>query len=321
MTRHIEVKTPGRLHCGLTSFGHHDSRQYGGLGLMLENVGISLTLAAAPSFQVQGPLHERVESFAHNLAGHLQLDTLPACQVEVTAAIPQHVGLGVGTQLGLAVVAGLAEWLNIAWRDPAQLATLSGRGRRSAIGTHGFLQGGLLADAGKLAAEPLGELADRVALPADWRFVLIRSPAASGLAGPAENQAISQLPPVPTSVTAELERLIHQGILPAARASDWQAFSEAIYSYGYQAGECFAPAQGGPFATPEIATTVDQIRALGVPGVGQSSWGPTVFAVTPDAAGADQLVQQLKAEPRYRDYSFDIAAPNNRGVAMTVQAS
>jgi predicted sugar kinase len=36
------------------------------------------------------------------------------------------------------------------------------------------------------------------------------------------------------------------------------------------------------------------VRALGVRGVGQSSWGPTVFAICPDPDTAEKVAASLK---------------------------
>jgi len=315
MTRTVEVLTPGRLHFGLASFGG-EGRQFGGLGMMVDGAGITLRVSPADCFHATGPLRERVENFAQAFAKHRQLPSAPTCHVEVLAAPPDHTGLGVGTQLGLAVAAGLSEWLGTAWRDANQLSQLSGRGQRSSIGTHGFLAGGLLVDAGKLPNEPLGQLAARIAMPITWRVVLIRQPAVHGLAGSVETAALDSLPPVPLVVTQQLQQLINEKILPAARDANWQSFSEALYAYGHQAGKCFAAAQGGPFASPEIAALVNHIRELGYPGAGQSSWGPTVFAIAPNTPAAETLVNQLQNNPTYSQHHFFIAPPNNTGATI-----
>ena len=71
-------------------------------------------------------------------------------------------------------------------------------------------------------------------------------------------------------------------ILPAAEAGDLEAFGEAVHEFNRRAGEPFAAAQGGPYASPAVAGLIGELRQLGVAGVGQSSWGPTVFAVVGD---------------------------------------
>ena len=170
---------------------------------------------------------------------------------------------------------------------PAEaLAASVGRGRRSAVGTHGFLHGGLIVDAGKESGQTLGTLSERVAVPDDWRFVLVTKGSQRGLSGETEADAFTRLPPVPGEVTQELWRLTDDEMLPAVKRADCAAFGEAVYHFGRFAGECFAAVQGGPFASDEIGRLVDAIRDHGVDGVGQSSWGPTVFAIVPNEAEA-----------------------------------
>ena len=82
-------------------------------------------------------------------------------------------------------------------------------------------------------------------------------------------------------------RLVLLGMLPALAEHDLEAFGEALYDFNCRAGEPFAPVQGGVYAGPRIAEVVAFVRQQGVRGVGQSSWGPTVFAVTEDEAGAE----------------------------------
>lgn len=315
MSRAVEVRTPARLHFGLSSFGSNE-RQFSGLGLMVDGTGVRLRVSAANSFAAVGPLQNRVEVFAQSFARHNDLSCLPACQIDVLRTPPDHVGLGTGTQLGLAVAAGLAEWLNINWQNVSFLSQASGRGRRSSIGTYGFLRGGMLFDGGKLTDEQIGQLHTRVELPADWRFILVRPHEVHGLAGSAEANAIATLQPVPKQITDSLHTLIEHRILPAAQSSDWQEFSNALYAYGYRAGECFAAAQGGPFASREIAHLVEHIRNLGFPGAGQSSWGPTVFAVAPNEDAARVLVGDLRQNQDYRDFHITVTQPNTSGASV-----
>lgn len=315
MTRVVEIRTPGRLHFGLSSFGGH-GRQFSGLGMMVEGVGIVLRATEADTFSAVGPHSKRVEDFSKRWAEHCQSLALPASRLEVISAPPDHVGLGIGTQLGLSVVAGLSALFGVEYRDANKLAAMSGRGRRSSIGTYGFLHGGLLVDGGKLPDEPLGQMCDRVEVPAGWRFVLMRPRNLQGLAGPTEAKAISSLPQVPENVTATLHTIINEEILPSLRAEDFDTFANALYRYGYQAGECFSAAQGGTFASTAIAELVDHVRNLGFKGVGQSSWGPTVFTASENQQAAEDLIAALKTQLTYRDYQFTVAHANNCGASV-----
>ena len=74
-------------------------------------------------------------------------------------------------------------------------------------------------------------------------------------------------------------RLVLIELLPALAARDLNAFGEALYEFNARAGDAFAPAQGGRYSGPAVANCVARLRARGITGVGQSSWGPTVFAI------------------------------------------
>jgi predicted sugar kinase len=178
------------------------------------------------------------------------------------------------------------------------------------VGTHGFFQGGLIVDAGKFPGESLGRLDRHLALPEEWRFVLVRDVTAVGLFGNAESNAFSRLPPVPDAVTENLWRIVREEMLPAVETANSQRFGESVFRYGRLAGRCFANVQGSPFASSAIMELVNSIREFGIAGVGQSSWGPTVFAITATQGEAEDLGLWLSA--RTRDLEVRIAGPWNR---------
>jgi predicted sugar kinase len=151
----------------------------------------------------------------------------------------------------------------------------------------------LLIEPGKLDCEPVAPLEHRIELPAGWRFALVIPARERGLSGDAERAAFGDLPAVSAETTAALVAELAEEIIPAATEGQFERFSESLYRYGHAAGMCFAARQGGPFASPRVANLVETIRSLGVHGVGQSSWGPTVFAVLPSEAAADDLLMRL----------------------------
>jgi predicted sugar kinase len=85
-------------------------------------------------------------------------------------------------------------------------------------------------------------------------------------------------------------------MLPALQEGDVEAFGEALFDFNARAGEVFVPVQGGIYASPEVADLVAFIRSRGVRGVGQSSWGPTVFAVVGSEAEGLELARALRLE-------------------------
>jgi len=56
-----------------------------------------------------------------------------------------------------------------------------------------------------------------------------------------------------------------------------EAFGAALSELQARVGASFASAQGGVFASPHASMIVNDLRRLGFVGVGQSSWGPTLY--------------------------------------------
>ena len=242
----IVVTTGARLHFGF--FAHHaaDARtqpaeallarnNYGGVGLMID----------APSFVVAASRSDRdgvmcpeltprdawVESaVTHALARYRRAVTTerqpPPSKIVVRRVIANHCGLGSGTQLAMAVAQALALRAGDGHADAATLARRVGRGKRSAIGIHGFARGGLLMDGGKRTEDEIGQLVARADFPDGWRLLLVMPGAASvaGLAGQEEVAALEKLPGMPASLTERLCRLALMEMLPAVGQSDCDWF-------------------------------------------------------------------------------------------------
>jgi beta-RFAP synthase len=313
----VEVQAPSRLHFGMLSFGQSQMQQFGGAGAMVALPGVHVRLTRADGWEATGPHAERASELARRFGQAASLPQDFAARIQVLSAPRQHCGLGVGSQLALALGVGLAKLAGGPEIPRPQLAAWLGRGGRSSIGVHGFFQGGLLVEAGKPPGGGLAPLSARVDLPPQWRFVLICPRDAEGLSGQAEAEAFARLPPVPRETTARLCKELLLGLLPAARQANFELFSKSLYEFGRTAGTCFAACQNGPYASPSLERLVEAIRALGVAGVGQSSWGPTLYAALPDPSAADTLVAQLQSLPEMADSHFVITPPCNSGARIT----
>ncbi|MDB5385989.1 MAG: hypothetical protein JWM11_1635, partial [Planctomycetaceae bacterium] len=297
----VIVTTGARLHFGLLAHAPNAPRRFGGVGLMVEQPGFQVSATRLPSSantdcaavdEYVGPTAwmPRVMDIARRCREvDLRQDNPGQAGVswQLDSVIPAHVGLGSGTQLGLAVAQAWVAIQNILHSnapglDSTSLARLAGRGLRSALGIHGFHNGGLLVEAGKRSSDQISPVVARVDFPADWRIVLISPPNERGLSGTAEIAAFASLQPMSDAVSAALCRTVLLELLPAVHEADFDACSEALFQFGWLIGEYFAPAQGGVFASPRMATLVDWLRQRGIAGVGQSSWGPLLFALCPD---------------------------------------
>jgi beta-RFAP synthase len=266
---------------------------------MVERPGIQVRATAAAAWSAEGPLAERALAYAHRFADGVRGGgaggPLPPQHLTVEGAAPEHAGLGTGTQLGLAVGRALASALGLTL-EGAELARRVGRGLRSALGVYGFEQGGLLVEAGKRTPERLAPLVARLPFPADWKLVLAVPRDAPGLHGSGEQEAFDRLT-ARSGVPGRRDvlcRLVLLGLLPAVVEHDLEAFGEALYEFNRRVGESFAPVQGGPYAGPRVAELVSFVRGQGVRGVGQSSWGPAVFAVVGGVEQAEDLAHRIR---------------------------
>jgi beta-RFAP synthase len=256
---------------------------------------LRLVISPAERLSVEaGTQSERVEQTIRHAAAAGLIAPEPLCQIRLVEMPQPHVGLGAGTQLALAVVRGVMTLCGQRPRPATELAPLVGRGRRSAIGTHGFDTGGLVIESGKVSAAETGTLVARIELPDAWRCVLVIPQAEQGLWGGGETAAFESLPAVRPDVTAELCREALLSLGPSARDGDFDEFSESVFRFNHLAGQCYAPVQPGPYAEPFARRWVERLRDWKVRGVGQSSWGPTVFAFTASAADAENLAAKIR---------------------------
>ena len=313
-----EIIAPSRLHFGLYGFGAPAGRQFGGVGAMIDSPHTCLQAWEAEAFLTRGPLADRVATFAERWLEFHQPLKLPRCELRVTQAPPEHTGLGVGTQLGLSVAALLNALSGLPSATPLELAASVGRGLRSAVGTYGFMQGGFIAERGKLPHEPLAPLDVRLALPAAWRFLLVRPIVGDGLHGSQESQAFARVPAVADAITEGLIALVRERLLPAATSADFDLFSRTLTRYCREAGECFASIQGGAYNGKLLTELVAHLESLGATGVGQSSWGPTLFCVLPNQSTAESFRERLLATTPHVQLDVQIARPQNTGATVRI---
>jgi beta-RFAP synthase len=334
----IKVQAPSRLHFGLLSFPSDTNwpnhlgqvtmpvRRFGGVGLMVQSPGIALQIRPAKSWSAQGPLAERALGFARRFADHVRAEidhftelSHPPQEIVIETSAPEHSGLGTGTQLGLAVAWGLSE----AWQLPtgaAELCLRVGRGTRSALGFHGFFHGGFLVEAGQTSHSRISPLVARLPFPEAWRIVLVIPPWRAGLHGFEESGAFRQLltDGIPLQRIEHLCRLVLLGLLPALVELDFKSFGESLFDYNSLAGEAFSKAQGGTYASPQIAKVIQFIRRQGVAGVGQSSWGPTVFAIMEDEVVANDLAGRIRHAFNFQEKDVLVTSACNQGATVNV---
>lgn len=311
MNRSLMVEAPARLHLGFVDLSA-SARRFGSLGLTLGGLATRIRAAAAEAFAVEGREAERARRCVELMRAHFKLRQ--PVRLVVDDAIPSHAGLGSGTQLALAVGTALAR-LNGIPTGPRDLARVLDRGNRSGIGIGAFEAGGFLVDSGRGRADEPPLITSRLPFPPSWRVVLIFDPEFRGLHGPKEAAAFRELPPLSEAVSGHLCRLALMRVLPGLVEADIGEFGAAVAEIQRIVGDHFAPAQGGRFASRPVAEALAWIEAQGVACVGQSSWGPTGFAIVDSELAAHALARQLRARFAER-LGFAVCEGRNQGALV-----
>lgn len=291
-------------------------RRFGSVGVGLEEIQTSIIVRPSKELVAEGPDSQRALEAALKLEKSLGRP-LPA-RITVECCVPPHAGLGSGTQMALATGAGLTRLHGIDV-SPVDIAAHCGRGKRSGIGIAAFDEGGLIVDAGRNEKTRVPPVISRLPFPPSWRFLLILDPTHVGIHGDAEIAAFKALPPFPEALAAKLcHALLMQG-LPALLEEDLAVFGNVIQELQATVGDHFARAQGGRFTSPKVAEALHFIQHSGATGIGQSSWGPTGFALVDHPSRAEKLIEALEKEGLMRS-GLDIRMVTPRAQGAKISA-
>ncbi len=325
------VRTAARLHFGFGNLSLAHARLYGGVGVTLDTPQLIVEAHPASSVIVADEsgeaeaIRNTVASYAERVTELLELDGV---SLTVHERLPRHVGLGSGTQLALAVYAATAA-AHDRPVDVRETAPALGRGGRSGIGVAGFESGGFLLDGGHPTSQfttdrpadgewTVPPVIARHELPDDWQFVLVLPDAEPGRNGDDEDASMrSVVESADPALADEISAVLTRRVLPAAALGRRQEFGAAIGEIGRLNGAWYTDAQGGVFRPP-VGRIVDELGTHpAIDGVGQSSWGPTVYGLThadavesARAAGRDALaVAGVEGEVL-------VATPRNNGATI-----
>jgi beta-ribofuranosylaminobenzene 5'-phosphate synthase len=329
----IEVTTCARLHLGLLDNNGEQGRLYGSIGLAVNRPHMVLRAEPANELHVEGLEADRITTYAQRFIDRYSQPK--GAHFSLVTSIPAHVGLGSGTQLGLAVGAALARMAGLPLSVP-EIAVAVGRGVHSGIGIATFQHGGFVLDGGHrilVASHPgsidsqsrqieknsVPPLLFRHPMPKHWFFVMIIPETGPGFSGAKEQSAFLQLPVAPSSLVEKISWVLLMKMLPALVEDDIANFGQALTSIQNMVGDCFASVQGGRFATPILEKLVDFLLEKGAAGAGQSSWGPTVYGLVDGEERARKLAQEVRNYlTGFGGGSIFCVQAQNRGVQVRI---
>jgi beta-ribofuranosylaminobenzene 5'-phosphate synthase len=291
------IETPSRLHVTLIDLNGRYGRIDGGVGITTRSP--SLVMEAHDGhddIQVEFPgsdipqdtlndYQEKIFSAAGKMNEYLSLEG--GYHFKLNEIFPSHSGLGSGTQLSLAVAKAILK-MNHQDLPARKIAEIVGRGGTSGIGVASFESGGFIMDAGHKKsikkdflpssaskASPPPVIA-RYDFPKDWKIILAIPHVERKVFGDGEVNIFQKYCPIPLEEVQELTHLLFMKMMPAVLEEDLDSFGESVNSVqdiGFKKIEL-------ELQNPFIRELIDNLRNAGAAGVGMSSFGPTVYAVT-----------------------------------------
>jgi beta-RFAP synthase len=295
----VVVKASARLHLGIIDLRGDLGRLFGGLGVAIKCPNVIVEAEKSERLIVQGEKSELVKPWVKLFLK--KYDLKPEVAVYVKQSIPQHVGLGSGTQLALATATSLAKLFNLK-ASTQELSKAMERGKVSGVGTALFEKGGFVVEGGVKSqngkplssADSFAPVIFQEAFPVDWFFVVAIPNVKGGLSGQAEANAFSFLRPASSESSGAISRLIVKSLLPALKEKDIKTFGGALTQIQNLVGDCFASVQGGRFASSPSCGCIEFMLKHGVFGAGQSSWGPTVYGLVEGEKEAERLSLEVR---------------------------
>jgi beta-RFAP synthase len=311
----LQLEAPSRLHLGLVGWGLDPGRAIGGVGIMLNQPVVRLRARASPKLEVvcRDPRWlaktTHVARMVMNHLAHRGQNPTPLA-IEIEDAPEPHVGLGSGTAVTLAIIRAILIHHGVDLIALDSIAADAGRGKRSGVGFHGSSLGGFIVDAGRRHDRLPAPLFAREPFPETWRIVLVRASRIPGLSGGDEERVFATLEPPSAKARREIEASVAERMLPAIRKADLHQFGAAVELLQDFVGRTFASTQGGAFGDRESESIGHRMRDAGLVGVGQSSWGPTLFGFAPDEQSAQSALESLG---KSLGTPADLASANNHG--------
>lgn len=291
------IETPSRLHVTLIDLNGKYGRIDGGVGITTRTPRLTLEVNDGyEDVQVEFPhsevskdtvqdYQEKIYSATHKVNEYLGLND--GYHFKLREIFPAHSGLGSGTQVSLAVAKLILE-MNDHDLSVPKMAEIVGRGGTSGIGTGSFEKGGFIVDGGHKSLNKKGFLPSsaskaspppiiaRYEFPQDWKIIMAIPHVKSKVFGDGEVNIFQKYCPIPLAEVEKLVHLIFMKMMPSVIERDLDIFGDAInsiQSIGFKKIELKLQNQF-------IKELMENLRQAGAAGVGMSSFGPTVYAIT-----------------------------------------
>lgn len=314
----IHIRTPSRLHFGIIDLSGSLGRRYGSAGLAIDGLGYEILAEISNRMTVTGPLEDarRAREIAkkvtkiYNISGKVKINIL--------RSIPMHVGLGSTTQITLALSTAITRLFGKEI-SPVELAERLGRGKNSGVGTYAFVRGGFIVDGGVKEGK-FPPLIFRRDFPEEWRFVIVIPKGVRRMDEKTEEGLFKKIT-APANAARTICHLLIMKMLPSILEHDVVSFGQALTEAQRLVGKTFSHHQGGIFSSRLASEITDRMLKDGAYGVGQSSWGPTVYGLADGESHARELSKSVLEFLRDKNIkaSFAVVGADNKGAIVEVK--
>lgn len=320
------VRSPARLHFGFLDLCGNLGRVYIGLGLAINKPKVRIVGENSDKIIITGNDSERAESFVKQLFKLYAISG--GLSLTLEEVIPRHIGLGSTTQLSLSI-ALLVKTLCGLSASIDDIALRLGRGRVSGIGIAVFKYGGFIVDSGRLLLDKdnIPRPIFRLEFPENWRFLIVIPGVRRGFTEEEESFFFDQFEKTVASrgkgiilmsekTSNKLCRIALVKLIPAIVDKDIVAFGEALTEIQEKVGKFFSQIQGGIFRGEVLEKFAKLLLRHGAFGVGQSSWGPTIYGIYESEKEAKQAYDALYPHLEKIGGKMFTAFANNRGAEL-----
>lgn len=292
----IKVVTPSRLHLTLIDLNAEIGRVDGGAGITLEYPGLEISATEADNIEIIGNflLAGKIKKAVQAL-----LPTGKGIKLLIKDSLPDHVGLGSGTQAALSAAVAVNRIYGLE-KSIRELAVAVGRGGTSGIGVAAFEDGGFILDGGhkfknkgsfspsSASHVPPGPVLFRRNFP-EWPIVLV-IPQGKGAHDTEEVDIFKKYCPIPLAEVQEISHVILMQMLPALIEEDLESFGKAInhiQTVGFKKREVELQSQ-------PVLDIMNYMRDNGAHGAGISSFGPVIYGIVGSIEEGKRLQQETQ---------------------------
>ena len=331
----IKLISPSRIHLGLIDLNGSIGRVDGGIGISLDY----------PNFIIEGKGSSEIEiEFNKRILNNTNPNDLTDIEnriyysskeilkyigeegiyLKINEIMPQHSGLGSGTQISLATGKIISEIYNIKLNTKT-ISKITGRGGTSGIGVYSFEKGGFIIDGGhsfgknkeKQDFKPSSASKNTPVAPLLFRHdfnwdIVLTIPKGENICGDKEVDIFKKYCPISLNETQKMCHLILMKMIPAIINNDFISFGEVVNELQYIG---FKKVER-ELQKPVVKELIKDLQNISYSGL--SSFGPAIYSLCNGK-------EDLKKIKEYSNEFFDskgidgeiiITKGNNNGYAI-----